>query len=617
MYIDRIEQFKDWVKGKREIFLDVETVDTKVSKVPMDIHAQKLVLLQLGDKHEQFLFTKDFLQLKEILENIICIGHNIKYDYKILKSIGIELSQVKDTMIQEICLTLSSKREDGYYSLKETHFRYTGRDPYSEQLSLFDPYIPKSLRNDFSNLTEAHLSYAKTDLITTNIVYEHQLPLIAQAEMEKLISLENQFVLVLGDMEYSGMYIDQDRWLELEEYSKEKLEEALAKLNSYKVIDNWNSSKQVAPYFKELGIDISVIDRNKSEKEGELIYKDSIQELVISKYAEDYPVVKDYLKFKALQKLNSSYGIKFLRLVSPLTNRIHSNYQQIVSTGRTASSRPNLQNIISSSVEFPEGIWWREAFKAEKGNSLVIADYSSQELFVVASKSGDSNMISTLQNKGDLHKLAAAALFEKPIEEVSGEERKKGKTVNFASIYGAGPSKISEYFKVSSSKARTMLDGYFKMFPKLKEFQESSFSKAIEKGYIKIDKLGRRHYISDYKEFKWLHTNIFPERVKKTDLKKKYGTLKSKIFRASANYPVQGEAASMIKLAMILLRKRLRKYQAKIIGLVHDEIIVECLTEHSKQVAELVLHCMRLSARYFCSIHTLTAEVKISDCWNK
>lgn len=168
-------------------------------------------------------------------------------------------------------------------------------------------------------------------------------------------------------MELAGMPVDVDRWLELDEWASEKLEEAKLDLwELYPEIENWNSSKQVGGLFKKLGINIV----NKDKKE-------SVQELVIAKQADEFPIITKYLEYKRFSKLKSTYGIKFLKYVSPITDRIHSSFLQILNTGRVSSNAPNLQNIVSGSDDFLEGHEWRKAFKAPKGRTFVIADYSS------------------------------------------------------------------------------------------------------------------------------------------------------------------------------------------------------------------------------------------------
>ena len=236
-------------------------------------------------------------------------------------------------MVAEYVLNTGRTTAKGFYSLEKTHIRYFGTNPYGDQLSFFDPYIPKSTRSKFgsTSFSEAEIFYGATDIITTHKVYEKQLQALADNDLLRVAKLENKFTLCLGDMELEGMPLDVDRWLELDEWSATKRDEALSKLTTeFTEVKNWNSAQQVTKLFKSLGIHTTVKDIPKSEKLGEDVLKDSVQELVISEQAVDYPVITDYLKYKGLAKLNSTYGVKFLKHVSPITNRIHTSFIQVL-----------------------------------------------------------------------------------------------------------------------------------------------------------------------------------------------------------------------------------------------------------------------------------------------
>lgn len=243
--------------------------------------------------------------------------------------------------------------------------------------------------------------------------------------------------------------------------------------------------------FKKIGIPIT-------NKEG----KDSVNELVIAKHTEKFPIIKDYLEYKKFSKLKSTYGIKFLKYVNPLTQRIHSSFLQILNTGRVSSTSPNLQNIISASEDFKEGNWWREAFKVSRGRRLIVADFGSQELRTVADLAKDSVMIDAFQQGKDLHALAASAIYGLPVEKISKEQRREAKIFNFSVLYGAGEDKVSDQFKVSKAKAKQLIANYYATFTGLKKYQETTLTKTLENGYILVDKLGRKSWLPKYEEYK-------------------------------------------------------------------------------------------------------------------
>lgn len=613
-------ELRAWLKNRKWVTIDTETAGG-------DTNDTQVLMFQIGDQYNQWVIDcRDYGigSLKGVLEStrIMKIGHNIKYDYEVIKAeFGIEMNNVWDTMLGEYLLPNYDKAK-GYFSLEETHLRYYNENPYGNQLSLFDPWIPKHKRNEISKklfepFTRAEVHYGSTDIVTTSKVFVAQKEALIQEDLLEVMNLEREFVLVLGDMELNGMPIDIPRWLELAEWSRTKLEETEEVLTEqHPDVLNWNSSRQVATLFKAIGVPIAVVDKEKSREE--VVYKDSVQEIVIKEHMDRFPIVRDYLAYKRYQKLSSTYGEKFLKYVSPVTNRIHSSFHQILNTGRTSSTSPNMQNVVSEKVDFKEGKWWREAFKAEKGNTFVICDYSSQELHIVADKSKDKEMLRILRERGDLHKAAAAALYDKKEEDVTPAERKQGKITNFAIVYGGGDDKIAEFFKIPRTKAKKMRLNYFKRFPSLLEFQNQSYAYALQNGHILIDQLGRKFYIKEHAELLELK-KMAEDHNCSPAIRKRYLKLSGKIFRDSANYPIQGTAASMSKFAGVLIRKESQKNPGlfKILLLIHDEWVVECETKDAEQVKSIVEACMSKAAKAFCKSVQVPAEAIISHKWLK
>lgn len=433
--------------------------------------------------------------------------------------------------------------------------------------------------------------YAVKDIEVTSKVFEQQFKQLEEEELIITSNLENQFVLVLGDMELEGVPLDIDRWLELDEWVDEKKLTAESVLrHCYPEVENWNSHKQVGALFKKLGINIV----NKDKKE-------SVNELVIAGQAKDFPIIRQYLEYKRFSKLKSTYGIKFLKHVSSITDRIHSSFIQILNTGRVSSTSPNLQNIVSGSDDFLEGHEWRKAFKPSKGKKFVIADYGSQELRVVANLAGDRTMIQAFKDGEDLHKIAASALFNVPLEEVTKEQRRSAKIFNFSILYGAGEANVADQFKISRSQAKKLIDAYYKKFDGLKRYQQTKLEETLKNGYIKVDKLGRKSWLSDFNLFR-----ITGSRKQLADYT-----------RINSNFPIQGTAASMMKLAAVNLRKSLKDTTGKIILLVHDEVLVECEEYESEKIKNLVEKALSEAAYFFCTSVPPPADAIIADCWYK
>lgn len=511
-------------------------------------------------------------------------------------------------MICEYVLNTGLSKPDGYYGLEQTHIRYTGENPYGEQLNFFRPYIPKSVRNsEFKEqFSKEQVFYGAEDAIAVLRVYYKQLVIIEELKMKKVMALENEFVLVLADMELNGMPIDVDRWIELADWIDEEIEKVLVELNKQLSVDNWNSSKQVVTAFKQLGIKVSTRD----SKTGK--FKDSVNETVIKEQADKFPIINTYLRYKGLQKIKSSYGLKFLRFVSPIDNRVHTSYFQILVTGRTSSNSPNLQNIIGPTAEFPEGSEWRKAFKANKGRKLILADFDKQEIFIAANKSKDPVMLEALRNGEDIHKTITAALYNISVEEVTPYQRKNGKIAGFLMLYKGGPSKLSKQFAVPLSRGKQMQDGYYKRFTKIKEMQDKSFAFALEHGYIKTDTLGRRTYFEAERLRELTRLAALDDRFKK-DLDYEL----SELAKMSANYIIQGEGASMSKLAGIYLRREFKNTTNKILLLEHDAYLVEADAKNAEATKITVESCMQRASDMLLKEVSTRAEGVISQYWDK
>lgn len=410
-------------------------------------------MLQIGNAKIQYAIdTRDFTkeEIRSLLQSIVdnryakVIGQNIKFDYKMLLSnYGIRLSNVHDTMVQEMLLHCG-KRNYGY-SLEKLAERYLKfKYAKTNQLDLFSSndnvgVLNKSLRKSFKNqgskpFTYEQYLYGCTDIAFTYLVYERQLIEIIKWGLSLCSWLENSFTLAMAEMEYNGMYIDQSMWVaqyernvkQREDYKKQIFElirkENLTQFYDFQMsltavnpddfqgeVDlNLSSSHQVVELCKALGIPTKIKDKKKSREEETDIFKDSVEERHLKKYKNKHPLVKLYLQYKRYEKATTTYGLKFLNLVNPVTGRLHSNYKQILNTGRIASRNPNLQNIPSEG-KFPG---FRVCFKPSEGKLFVVNDYSSQESRLLAEIADEDTLIDFFNNgDGDLHSFTAKKMF--------------------------------------------------------------------------------------------------------------------------------------------------------------------------------------------------------------
>jgi len=593
---DRIEEatkleILKFVRNASTLFIDTETT---IADNP------KLLTIQLGNKNVAYLIdvrNEDALFLKPYLESdsIKKVGHNIKFDYKVLKSnLGIQMENVHCTMVGEMVLSTGLTLPKKYLTLEHTFKRYFGYNPYGTQLDLFRPYTPKAVRDSISeNLYEEfskeQLYYMFLDIITVNGIYDRQIEALTDNDLLETSNFENEYTLCLGDKELNGIYLDKDNWRELYEYSKEKSQHYLSKLLEHRDI-NWNSHTQVKPVFRELGISMKYKD------------KETIEEKVLSKYRETFKIVDDYLRYKKYSKLHGTYGEKFLRHVGE-DNRIHPDYYQIVDTGRISCRDPNMQNIPSTKEGFEEGNKWREAFKPQD-KAFIIADYDSQELRILSVLSKEDSMIEAFKNKMDLHALTASRIFNKEVTKtVNSELRKIGKTLNFAIAYGASAPLIAERLNISVKEASDIIKKFYKGYPKLREYFDNTYYTSIKNGYILIDDIIRRKvYIKDIERARYLN-----ERDKKSFLES--------VYRHCQNYKIQGNGANITKLAEIYLRNKLKenKHLYKVVLSVHDELVLE--SNYPEEAADALKDCMEKAAKVFGV--DIPADTLINTVWIK
>lgn len=370
-----INDVLEYCKTKNKLGVDTETEGF------FDFE-NKIVMLQIGDEHKQFVIDVryvDISPLKEIFINssIQKLFWNAKFDYKFLKFHGIEVNNIYDNMLTEIVITNGL---NAVYSLESACQKYLNKS------------LNKEVRNQFVNLkgspfTHSQIKYGAEDIENLIKIQEIQQNEVNKYDLSRTIYLENKFVKILSEIEYNGFYLDNKKWEELNYLNEGKLIEAKKILDNYilnnnhsKFIDsqldlfssdlkcaiNWDSPKQVIEYLKFLGIDTLTPDK----KTGKL--KDTCEDKHLSKYKKKFDFIPLYLEYKKVAKSVSTYGLEFLKHINKKTGRIHSNYWQILVTGRISSNDPNLQNI-------PSDVNYRRCFEGQNDNMLVVADYSQQE----------------------------------------------------------------------------------------------------------------------------------------------------------------------------------------------------------------------------------------------
>ncbi|MBE7382193.1 MAG: DNA polymerase I [Leptolyngbya sp. SIO1E4] len=481
---------------------------------------------------------------------------NAKYDRLVLRSQGIALAGVVyDTMLASYVLN-----PEASHNLTDLSLRYLNLSAQS-----YSDLVPKG--KTIADLPIADVAqYCGGDVHTTYrltpILCEQLAPF---PELQRLLhEVEIPLEPVLAEMEYQGVRIDSDY---LANFSKQ-LETDLKRIEeeAYKLAGktfNLGSPKQLS----ELLFDTLGLDKRKSRKNKSGNY--STDATTLEKLQGDHPVVDLIIENRTLSKLKSTYVDALPELIRRDTHRVHTDFNQaITATGRLSSSNPNLQNIPIRTA-FSRKI--RAAFIPELNWKLISADYSQIELRILAHLSEEPVLITAYNSQEDVHALTARLLFEK--DDISPEERRLGKVINFGVIYGMGAVRFAREADVSRTEAKTFIDRYYERYPNVFAYLQQMQREAIAQGYVET-LMGRRRYFN-FTSGKLRSLKGSDPTTLDLDNLKRIGGYDAGLLRAAANAPIQGSSADIIKVAMIQLQEVLKDYQARLLLQVHDELVFE------------------------------------------
>ena len=508
------------------------------------------------EEHFVLEALKPFLESYEIPK----IGHNLKYDRHILQNLGIDLKgKLLDTMLFSYVNNSTITR----HNLDAVSKRYLNINPTS-----YEDVAGKGAKQiPFSEVSiEVASEYASEDADISLKLYEHIEPLVQkETKLAKLYSeIEGPLIYTLGDIERNGVLIDSEK---LNEQSKEleakilKLEQKVQKSAGEDF--NLGSPKQLQEIlYEKLGLPVI-----KKTPKGQ----PSTAESVLQELSMDFPIVQDILSYRAISKLKSTYTDKLPKMVNSNTGRVHTSYHQAVTaTGRLSSSDPNLQNI---PIRSEEGRRIREAFIAPDGYKILAADYSQIELRIMAHLSRDQGLMDAFAKGQDIHQATAAEIFSTNIDEVTANQRRSAKAINFGLIYGMSAFGLSKQLQITRAEAQNYIEQYFDRYPQVKHYMDETKQSAKKMGYVETV-FGRRLYLADIESSNYQ--------------RRQYAE------RSAINAPMQGTAADLIKMAMILLHQKIREesFEAKIIMQVHDELVIEVNENHSDELSEITTSVM-------------------------
>ncbi len=495
--------------------------------------------------------------LRPILEDVKYpkVFQNAKFDRLVFRFQGIDLAGVIfDTMLASYILN-----PEASHKLSDLSYRYLGIHAQD-----YEDLVPKG-KNIGDVSIAAVANYCGMDVYGTfNLVPKLRSELKELPKLDKLlIEIEQPLEPVLAEMEATGVRIDRHY---LEEFSK-TLKEDLDRieLEAYEAAGekfSLGSPKQLSELlFGKLGL-----DKKKSRK---IATGYSTDAATLEKLQGDHPVVDAIVEYRTLNKLKSTYVDALPTLINPKTDRVHTDFNQAVtSTGRLSSSNPNLQNIPIRTA-FSRQI--RKAFIPQEGWLMVAADYSQIELRILAHLSQEPVLLETYRNNEDVHSLTARLLMEK--DDISSEERRLGKIINFGVIYGMGAQRFAREAGVPSAQARTFIDRFNSRYPRVFEYLQQMQREAIANGYVETIE-GRRRYFNFRTESVQKLRGTSPDQIQLDKLKLR-DQFEAGALRAAANAPIQGSSADIIKIAMSQLHEVLRAYPARLLLQVHDELVFE------------------------------------------
>ena len=586
----------DWATWRKKLLaakrvcFDTETtsldaLNAELIGIAFALEGQEAIYLPLRhaylDVPEQLPFEQTLADIKQILENPTCqlIGQNLKYDCKVLHKYDIHPANVFfDTMLASYVLDAGT----GRHNLDDLAKRHLNHDT-----THYEDIVGKGAKQisfaevDVQQATE----YAGEDAAITWQLYDLFQQRLADTPVlqDLFFQQEMQVLPILMQMEIDGVLLDDALLLQQSHAFATKLAQLEQQAHAMAGAPfNLSSPKQLQEIFYEK-MQLPVIKKTPKGQP-------STNEEVLTELAQEHELPRLILEHRHLSKLKSTYTDKLPQQIDAKTGRVHTHYHQAVAnTGRLSSSDPNLQNI---PIKTPAGREIRQAFIAPTGKKIIAADYSQIELRIMAHLSGDAGLVKAFQSNEDIHRHTAAEVFGVTPDDVTSEQRRRAKAINFGLIYGMSAFGLAKQLKIGRAEAQQYIDTYFERYPGVLDYMERTRQLAADQGYVET-LFGRRLYL--------------PE------MRAKNPMLRKGAERAAINAPMQGTAADIIKRAMIAIRVWVQT-QPDIVLLmqVHDELVFECpqtqFADAEQQIKALMENAAQLDV-------PLLVEVGVGDNW--
>ena len=594
--ISEVNQIDEWIKEAEEtgeVAVDTETSSldphqTDLVGISLCSKIGKACYIPIGHKSPKCL-DKDIVikKLKPLLEDpsVKKIGQNIKFDFIVLFKNGINISSMEDTMLMSYVLDAGKNRHN-MDILSEIHLGH-------KTISFKDIVGTGKKEINFSEVEiDVAKNYAAEDADITFRLYKK---FIKSLKNEKLINIyeifEKPLINILAYMEMEGVEVDSKflKILSLKFDKKIKnLEKEVFKISKKKF--NIASPKQLGEVIYN---DLKISGLKKTKK-GSFATNASVLEDLAFK---GHKFAKLVLDWRQISKLKNTYSDALPQHINPKTNRVHTSFLlAATTTGRLASSEPNLQNI---PIKSEDGKDIRKAFTAKKGHLLISADYNQIEMRILADLADVKELKKAFKNNEDIHSLTASQIFNIEIKKINQDHRRKAKAINFGIIYGISQYGLAKQINVSNYEAEEFLNSYFARFPEIKIYMDNTIKFCRKSGYV---------------------SNIFGRRSHFNGINDKNFNVRNFQERAAINAPIQGSASEIMRLAMIRLQKKLIEYKninSKMLLQIHDELIFEVPKNDEKAMIKLIKEEMMSVAKsdYHSFSTPLTVDLNVGDNW--
>jgi DNA polymerase I-like protein with 3'-5' exonuclease and polymerase domains len=582
---EALRQAVEYLSAQPAIGLDTETTD-------LDPYTARLRLIQLaapdgvriidldafpsgdGTKNEAFASLRKLLAAPRPIK----IAHNAKFDAKFIKhNIGADLGGVFDTLLASQLI--------GAGDIEERHGLETVASRYLNEA------VDKTerLSNWSFELSEAQLEYAARDAAILLPLREKLIERLRSDSLVKCAQLEFECVRPVVDIELAGFYMHKDRWLEQLAIVEKRRGELAEELQQVLAEESSQGSLFGGPQREKINLDSHQQLTQALERLG-IPVPDSTRNWKLQPLAAEYPIVATLLEYRTVQKALTSYGQNMLELINPVTGRLHADFRQIgAPTGRFSCTNPNIQQV-------PHAAEYRRCFSGyPEGRKLIIADYSQIELRILAEFSSDRGFIDAFNSGADLHRVTAGQVFNVSSEQVSKEQRDFAKRLNFGVVYGIGAQRFSMMTGLSVPESENVLRKYFATYRGLDAYLREAANRAVRE---------RQARTASGRLVRFRFDEQDRQQISMTQ-------------RNGKNTPIQGTSADILKRALRLLNDDLRDTSAKIVNIIHDEIVVEVDADEAEEIAQRVERAMCAAGEEYLRTVPVKVETEIADEWIK